>query len=62
MKDLVQPEARIDIARKFIRLRYDRLERGPHECVAVRLTPSQCAGITAEKRQVRSEFLAKRHR
>src|SRR5687768_13674984 len=62
MEDLVQPKPRIDLAREFVRLGDDRLERGPDECVAVCLTAGQGASVTAKERQVWSEFLAQRHK
>jgi hypothetical protein len=62
VEGLVQAEARVDVARKFVGLGNDRLERGSNECVAVRLAAGERAGVSAEKWQVRSEFLAKRHR
>ena len=50
MERPVKAEPRIDIARKFLRRCDDRLQRGPHERVPMRLAPRQCAGIAAEKR------------
>ena len=61
VEGLVEPEARIDIARKFIGLGDDRLQRGADEGVAMRLAAGQGAGVAAKERQVRSKFLAKGH-
>ena len=57
----VQAEPRIDVAREFVGLGDDRLERGADESVAVGLAPGQRARIAAQEGKMRSEFLAKRH-
>ena len=61
VKRPVQPEARIDVAREFVGLGHDGLERCPNERVAMRLAAGEGARITAQEWQMRSEFLAKRH-
>ena len=61
VEGLVQAEPRIDVARKFVGLGDDRLERRADERIAVRLAAGQGARIAAKEWQVRSEFLAKRH-
>ena len=61
MKGLVETKPRIDVARKFVRFCYNRLERCTNEGISVRLAAGQCAGVAAKKWQVRGEFLAKRH-
>ena len=58
----VQAEPRIDVARKFVGLGDDRLERGADEGVAMGLAAGQRARIAAKEGQMRSEFLAKRHK
>jgi|SRR5689334_1498948 hypothetical protein len=62
VEGLVEPEARIDVARKFIRLCDDCFERCTNECVAVGLASRQRARIATEERQVGGEFLAKGHK
>ena len=57
----VQAEPRIDVARKFVGLGDDRLERCADESVAMGLAAGQRARVAAKKGQMRSEFLAKRH-
>jgi hypothetical protein len=57
----VEAEARIDIARKIIGRRHDRLKRGAHERVAMSLAARQGARIAAQEGQVRRKFLAERH-
>ena len=59
---LVEAQARIDVARKFIRLGDDCLQRCANEGVAMRLTARQGACIAAQEGQVRCEFLTKRHK
>ena len=61
-KVLVEAEPRIDVAREFVGLGDDRFERGPDESVAMRLAAGQRARVAAQERQMRSEFLAKRHK
>ena len=61
VKSLVQPEARIDVAREFVGLGDDGFERCADERVAVRLAVGQRPRVAAEERQVRSEFLAEGH-
>ena len=61
VKGLVQAKPRIDVARKFVGLGDDRLERRPDEGVAVRLAAGQGARVAAKEWQVRSKFLAKGH-
>ena len=58
MEDLVETEARIDVARKFVGLGDDRFESRADERVAVRLAAGQRARIAAKEWQVRSKFLA----
>ena len=62
VEGLVEPQARIDVAREFVGLGDDRFERRANERVAVRLAAGQRARIAAEEWQVRSKFLAKRHK
>src|SRR5437763_17152078 len=57
----VQSQSRIDVARKFVRLCNDRLERRADEGVAVSLTAGEGAGVAAKEWQVRGKFLAKGH-
>jgi hypothetical protein len=57
----VEAEPRIDVARKFVGLGDDRLQRRADEGVAMRLAAGQGARVAAQEWQVRSEFLAKRH-
>ena len=62
MKRLVEAEARVNVPREFVGLGDDRLERGSHERIAMGLAAGEGPGVAAEKWQMRSEFLAKRHR
>src|SRR5439155_11681726 len=62
MKCLVQAQPRIDIAGEFVGLGDNRFESRADECVAVRLAAGQRTRVAAQKWQVRSEFLAKRHK
>ena len=62
VEGLVQTEPRIDVAREFVGLGDDRLQRRADECVAVRLAAGQRARVAAKERQVRGEFLAKGHK
>ena len=61
VKRPVEAKSRIDVARKFVRLRNDRFKRRPDEGVAVSLAAGQRARITAQKWQVGCKFLAKGH-
>ncbi len=58
----VQAQARIDVAGEFVGLGDDGFERRADERVAVRLAAGQRTRIAAKEGQVRSKFLAKRHR
>ena len=61
MERLVQPEPRVDVAGEFVRLCDNGFERGADKSIAMRLAARQSARVAAKKRQMRSEFLAKRH-
>jgi hypothetical protein len=58
MESLVQSQTGIDFTRKFVGLGDDGFQRCPDESITMRLTASQRPGVSAEKRQMRSEFLA----
>ena len=61
MEGLVEAQARIDVARKFVGLGDNGFERRADKRVAVRLAAGQRARVAAKERQVRSEFLTKGH-
>jgi hypothetical protein len=62
MERLVQAETGVDVPGKFIGLGDDRFERGANESIAVRLATGQSARIAAQEWQMRSKFLAQRHK
>src|SRR3546814_8837232 len=55
-------EAGIDVRGKFVGRRHDRLQRGAHISVAMRLAARQRARITPQERKVGVQLLTKRHR
>ena len=57
----VETETGIDVARKRLRRRDDRLERCPDEIVAMRLAAGQRTGIAAKEREMRLQFVTERH-
>ena len=61
MERPVKTQTRIDVPRKIIGCRDDRLERGPDEGVAMRLAAGQGTGIAAKKGEMRLQFVTERH-
>jgi hypothetical protein len=62
MKRPVQAEPRIDVARELVGLGDNRLQGRADEGIAMSLAAGQRARIAAKEWQMRSKFLAKRHR
>ena len=58
LKGAIQPQPRIDAARKFLRRGNDRLKRGAHITIALGLAAGERAAIAAQKRQMRRELLS----
>ena len=60
-KILIEPRARLDIARKFVGLGDNRFERRRNKSVAAVLRPGQRARIAAQQWKMRRNFPGKRH-
>jgi len=61
MEGLVETEPGVDIPGEIIGGGDDGFQRGAYEGIPVSLRTRKGAGIAAKKRQVRCEFLSKRH-
>ena len=61
MEGAVEAKSRIDVARKGLGGRDDRLQRGADEIVAVDLTAGQRAGVTAKKGKMGLQIVTERH-